>query len=142
MIERYAKGVPARLNHGSIDLRLPGAHWTYSCREKRENSQAMQVEPSDVHHILEYRADAELAGLLPIGLPTIFCALFLFASKAPDLPPLGTTIEASAAIAAGLGITGLVPVIPIQMAVPCLPYRDGRDKPAMTTLGHVHREPR
>ena len=65
----------------------------------------MQVEPSDVHQTLEYRADAEFASWLPIGLLTCFCGLFLFALAMPELPPLGETIGAAAAIPTGLGIT-------------------------------------
>ena len=69
------------------------------------DSQAMQVEPSDVHQTLEYRADAEFASWLPIGLLTCFCGLFLFALAMPELPPPGETIGAAAAIPTGLGIT-------------------------------------
>jgi hypothetical protein len=65
------------------------------------------AEPPDVHVTLEYRIDAELADWLPIGVLTIFCGLFLFAMEQPDLPPLGTTIGAAAAIVVGIGIAAL-----------------------------------
>jgi hypothetical protein len=71
------------------------------------NSQAMHVEPSDVHVTLEYRVDAELADWLPIGVLTIFCGLFLFAIVQPGLPPPGETLGAAAAIVVGIGIAAL-----------------------------------
>jgi hypothetical protein len=70
-----------------------------------KNSEAMPAEPPDVHQTLEYRADAEFARWLPIGLLTCFCGLFLFALPMPDLPPLGETVGAAAAIATGAGMT-------------------------------------
>ena len=75
--------------------------------QRRKPVEPSPAEPPDVHVTLEYRVDAELADWLPIGVLTIFCGLFLFAMEQPDLPPLGTTIGAAAAIVVGIGIAAL-----------------------------------
>jgi hypothetical protein len=65
------------------------------------------ADPSDVRVTLEYRLDAEIADLLPIGVLTIFCGLFIFAIEQPDLPPRLETIGAVAAVVVGIGLTVL-----------------------------------
>lgn len=70
-------------------------------------AEPLEAELADVHTTLEYRVDAELADWLPIGVLTIFCGLFLFAIKKPDLPPPGETLGAAAAIVVGIGIAAL-----------------------------------
>ncbi len=60
--------------------------------------------------------------------------------------PWGTAARAARRYApatrAGSVITGLVPVIPIQMAGPCHTYRDGRDKPGHDNSGKKIRHTR
>jgi len=70
-----------------------------------KQTESKQAAPSGVHEPLGYAMDAEFADWLPIGLLTLFCALFLFAIEEPGRRSFEDTMVAPAALVVGIGIT-------------------------------------
>ena len=65
----------------------------------------MTIEASDVHQVLEFRADTAIVRLLPVGLALLFLGLFTFALFDGDRPSVETVLAMWVLVVAGIGIT-------------------------------------
>jgi hypothetical protein len=65
----------------------------------------MTIDSSDVHQVLEFRADTAIVRLLPVGLALLFLGLFTFALFDTDRPSAETLLAICVVVVAGIGIT-------------------------------------